>query len=188
MCRAKAKIGYSKVCSGVYYDSSLPTCKSSLPLPLQLSHRGWKGMCSFSNQIVMGKASCNCCCCCTWNGWPGFSQQHYFGGSQELKAGLHHSSECRWELTATLKYLLCATHHRKVWKYHVFCDTPKMSGTCSGLVASLAPLEGGRFETQPGLSIITLNPIMNLHQWDMPVQSAGGLHKNNQMCIWARPL
>lgn len=48
-----------------------------------------------------------------------------------------------------------------------------MNGTCSGLVASLSPLEGGRFETQPGLSIITLNPIMDLHQWAMPVQSAG---------------
>lgn len=25
---------------------------------------------------------------------PGFSQQHYFGGSLEPKAVLHHSSEC----------------------------------------------------------------------------------------------
>lgn len=45
----------------------------------------------------------------------------------------------------------------------------QMSGTYSGLVASLSPLEGERFETQPALSIITLNPIMDLHQWAMPV-------------------
>lgn len=63
----------------------------------------------------------------------------------------------------------------------------QMSGTCSGLVASPSPLEGGRFERQSGVSIITLNPIMDLQQWAMPVQSAEGLHKNNQMCLWARP-
>lgn len=28
---------------------------------------------------------------------------------------------------------------------------------------------------------------MDLQQWAVPVQSAEGLHKNNQMCFWARP-
>lgn len=59
----------------------------------------------------------------------------------------------------------------------------QVRGMHSGLVPSLPPLEGGRFETHPGSFIITLNQMMVLQQWPVPVRSVGGICKNNQMRI-----
>lgn len=70
--------------------------------------------------------------------------------------------KCTGELSATSKYFLCATQHGKA-ENSISSVKLQMMGMHSGLVASLSSLEGKRFETCPGLSIITLNPVIVLH-------------------------
>lgn len=120
-------------------------------------------MCSFSRRTVAGKAGCGLLppLCLQWFIWlqPAALLLRQPGAQSELTPQFGNADEYFLQPQNISSVPLSMEKAENSMSSVML----QVRGTHSGPVAALSPLEGGQFETHPGLSIVTLNPMIVLH-------------------------